>query len=503
MTHQKQKHQNEEQQPPEYFDDHILRNWFVNCDDVIIQTNQFGAAGSSVQAVFIYCSGMTETKIINDVILPELHKVFKETGFQRRETMNHNADLQWDVLYSPSLQVTRRTISSYVFEGHLLFCLPNIQTIWTIDIANFPSRMPSESATEVSIRGPKDGFVEQLTTNIALIRKRLRTYTLACEYTQLGERTLTKTALLYVSDIANPDMIKNVKDKLANIHVDKLVTTGHLEDLLSDSPIVLFPPTHYTGRPDFAVECLLNGRFIIFVDGNPTAIIAPSNLFLLMKSPEDAYFPFLSVNVGRILRFFGFITTIFLPGFYISLTAFHIDQVPFPLLATISSGRHGLPMESGLEMFFIMVMMELFREAGVRLPSSIGQTLTVVGGLIIGDAAIRAGLISPLMIVVTAITVVSGATLVNQSLTSSMILVRFASFTLAATFGMYGFITSIILFVIYLSSVYSFGVPYLAPAAPLNFKEMLKSLFKWPFMMNRRRPEYLHTQKPSKAGKKR
>jgi len=270
--------------------------------------------------------------------------------------------------------------------------------------------------------------------------------------------------------------------------------------LLSPSKLTLFPLTHYTGRPDFAAECLLNGRFILIVDGNPSVIIGPVNLFLLLKSPEDASFPFLSVNMGRMLRFIGLLVTIFLPGFYIALTSFHMDQLPFPLVATISVGRMGLPMESGVEMFLIMLLMELFREAGVRLPSAIGQTLTVVGGLIIGDSAIRAGMVSPLMIVVIAVTVVAGATIVNQVMTSSVLILRFFSFVLGASLGIYGFILSIILFLIYLTDLKSFGIPYLTPLTPLNFKQALASLFKLPKGWMKRRPVYLETQKPRKEG---
>ncbi|RJE88696.1 spore germination protein [Paenibacillus sp. 1011MAR3C5] len=482
------------------FDEAMLRGWFQLNNDVILFKHLFGASAEPVTGLFIYCSGMVETYQINEVILPELKAVYEQTGFHSCKEINREADLQWDSIDFERDKPDRIKLASYVYEGHLLFCLPNVQAMWTIDIANLPSRPPDQSSTEVSIRGPKDGFTEQLSSNVALIRKRLRTNTLACEYYVLGTRTLTKTALLYISDIANVETIDQIRSKLSSIDVESIISTGNLEDLLSPSKVTLFPPTHYTGRPDFTVECLLNGRFIILVDGNPTAIIAPINLFLLMKSPEDAYFPFLSANIGRLLRFFGLLTTIFLPGFYIALTTFHSDQVPFPLLATIAMGRHGLPMETGLEMFFIMILMELFREAGVRLPSSIGQTLTVVGGLIIGDAAIRAGLVSPMMIVITAITVVSGSTLVNQSLTSTTILLRFFSFLMGAILGMYGFILSVIAFVLYLSNIQSFGVPYLAPAAPLKIREFASALFRLPFLWRKKRPDYLNTSSPEKRG---
>lgn len=281
----------ESTQKPIYLDEHKLRSWFANAEDVHVFTHMFGSPSAAVQGIFIYCNGMTDIAIINDVILPELDKVFEQTSFKRREDVQRSANLQWNAHDSNSQLIDRKKLASFVFEGFMIFCLPSLQMLWTVDIANLPSREPNESTSEVSIRGPKDGFVEHISVNIALIRKRLRTDTLACQYFTIGSRTLTKTALLYIEDIADTETIKLVRHKLSSIDVEKLISTGQLEELLSPSPIMLFPLTDYTGRPDFAVDCLMNGRFIILVDGNPTCIIAPINLFLLMKSPEDAYFP--------------------------------------------------------------------------------------------------------------------------------------------------------------------------------------------------------------------
>ncbi|MFF2480117.1 spore germination protein [Paenibacillus sp. NPDC058071] len=480
--------------------EHILRKWFGHCNDILIHSTMFGQPPSGSHITFIYCSGMTDSKVLNDVIMPDLRDVYEKTKFVRKEEFIRASQVEWSSLDDISPNYDRDFVAARVFEGHLICCIPNLKTIYSVDIANFPVRTPSDSSSEVSIRGPRDGFVELVTTNVALIRKRLRTPTLACEYYIIGTRTMTKVAYLYIEDITNKSLTRLIRRKLKHIDIEALQTVNQLDELLVGHRLMLFPLTGYTGRPDFAVECLLNGRIIILVDGNPTCLIAPVNLFLLIKSPEDAHFSFLGVNVGRALRAAGLLLTIFLPGFYIALTSFHLDQIPFALLATISVGRIGLPMESGLEMFFIMCLMELFREAGVRLPSMIGQTLTVVGGLIIGDAAIRAGLVSPLMIVITAITIVAGSTLVNQVLTSSMIMMRFVSFLLSAFIGMYGLILSFIIFILYVTSLKSFGMPYLTPISPLNLKMAMHALFKLPFFWRKRRPESLHTQKPIRSG---
>ncbi|SEK83835.1 spore germination protein [Paenibacillus sp. OK003] len=477
---------------------HNLSTFFAGSDDVIINSHMIGE--SPMQLIIVYCSGMVDSTTIYEVILPELTRTYENTHFVRASDIEKSISLQWSRMDLQDPAFGTELMSLRVFEGHMLICIPSLQAMWSIDISNIPTRTPEESTTEVSIRGARDGFIEPIAVNIALIRTRLRTAELACNIEVIGTRSATKVALMYIKNIANPELIEVVQDRLHKIETERIMTANELEELLSPSKITLFPVTHYTGRPDFAAECLLNGRFILIVDGNPSAIIGPVNLFLLLKSPEDASFPFLPVNVGRMLRFLGLMITVFLPGFYIALTSYHMDQLPFPLVATISVGRMGLPMESGVEMFLIMLLMELFREAGVRLPSAIGQTLTVVGGLIIGDSAIRAGMVSPLMIVVIAVTVVAGATIVNQVMTSSVLILRFLCFVLGASLGIYGFILSLILFLIYLTDLKSFGIPYLTPLTPLHFKQAFAALFKLPKGWGKRRPVYLETQEPRKKG---
>ncbi|MEK3923091.1 spore germination protein [Paenibacillus sp. FSL K6-2393] len=478
--------------------EHNLNTFFAGSDDVIINSHMFGEP--PMQLLMTYCSGMVDSEAIYDIILPELKRTYEITHFIRTSDIEKCISLDWTRMDLQDPAFGTELMSLRVFEGHMLICIPSLQAMWSIDISNIPTRTPEESTTEVSIRGARDGFIEPLAVNVALIRTRLRTNQLACNIELIGTRSATKVALMYIKNIANPELIEDVQDRLRKIETERILTANELEELLSPSKITLFPVTHYTGRPDFAAECLLNGRFILIVDGNPSAIIGPVNLFLLLKSPEDASFPFLPVNVGRMLRFLGLMITVFLPGFYIALTSFHMDQIPFPLVATISVGRMGLPMESGVEMFLIMLLMELFREAGVRLPSAIGQTLTVVGGLIIGDSAIRAGMVSPLMIVIIAVTVVAGATIVNQVMTSSVLILRFLCFVLGASLGIYGFILSLILFLIYLTDLKSFGIPYLTPLTPLHFKQAIASLFKLPKGLGKRRPVYLETQEPRKKG---
>ncbi|MCR8660164.1 spore germination protein [Paenibacillus endoradicis] len=460
--------------------------------------NSYQKKEDGKQVFIVFSDVVIDSKMLSETIYPELNLIYEKSKFTSISDIQNVTLLNWSTISFPDEPITLNQFSALLFEGNFMFIVPELQAIWTINISNIPKRSTEDSVSEPSIRGPRDGLIEDISSNVALIRRRIRSQHLACETFTLGTRTSTKLALMYMDDIANVETINNIRSKLEAIHVEQVVSTGNLEELISDQSYVLFPTMDYSGRPDFIADSLLNGRFALILDNNPTAILAPANFLLLMKSPEDSYFPLLSSNIGRLLRLMALLLTIFLPSFYVAITTFHPDQIPFALLATISTSRHGLPLDAGLEMVIIMSLMELLREAGIRLPSTVGQTLTVVGGLIIGDAAIRAGLVSPIIIVVTAITVVASATLVNQSISSTVVMIRFFAFLFGTFLGIYGFILSIILFCLYLSTIRSFGVPYLAPLSPLDLRGLMPTLFEVPLRWMKRRPSFLHTQKPKK-----
>jgi hypothetical protein len=317
--------------------------------------------------------------------------------------------------------------------------------------------------------------------NTALIRKRLKTKSLAYEDFIVGRRSQTKVALMYMDDIIDKELVKNVRSKIDSLDIDILVSSQQLEELITNSKFSIFPLTHYTSRPDFVVEALNQGRFILIIDGMPTIIVAPSTLLLQIKTAEDSNLPYLFVSLERLLRVLGIGITILLPGFWISISAFNIEQVPFPLLATITLSRLGLPLSATMEFILMLILFELFRESGVRLPKAVGQTVAVVGGLIVGDAAIRAGLTSQTMLVVTAVTSVASYTLVNQSLTSAVTVIRMFVLLLSCIYGIYGMIIGLLTIVTLLSRLDSFGVAYLDGLNPPRFIKLLDSLVMRPW----------------------
>ncbi|WP_405079116.1 spore germination protein [Paenibacillus chitinolyticus] len=469
-----------------------LKQLFNLSEDVVLLTHNFGQEGpGAAEVLLLYSEGTSNSQLIGEMVLPGLEMAFdKDQGFRTVGTVLGSCL----PLIPFSGPITAETISEGLFEGKLLLVFPGLRSAFFMNISSLPERKPEESNTELSIKGPRDGFVENLSVNTALIRKRIRSHTLCCERFVIGRRTRTKVALMYISDILSPELLMEARSRLKSIDVDGIFSISQIEELITDQKYSLMPLMDYTGRSDFAVSALLNGRFVIIVDGNPMVLIAPSTMAMQLKSPEDLHTNFFYTSFSRLVRILSIFLCVLLPGFWVSLAAFHQDQIPFRLLATITIARLGLPFSGQFELLILLILLEVFREAGIRLPSAIGQVLTVVGGLIIGDAAIRAGLVSPSVVVVGAITAVSNATLVNQNLSSAVSLLRFFLFFLSCILGMFGLIMGIILVTVYLSRLRSFGVPYLAPFSPPDYSEWVPAFMRLPWSKMTRRPDILHTQ---------
>lgn len=453
-----------------------LKRWFAHCPDVVFHRIDEGREDDA--CLVFFCESMCNREKINEMVIPRLIS-------HRESLMFIEMDKPW----------SEKKTAELLFRGHLLIHYAREDKLVSLQLGHLPKREPEESNAENTTLGARDGFVEELTTNIALIRKRLLTNDLRYESFQAGGETPKKVALLYMASIADRPYLIEARRRLSDLGPDPLTTSSQLEERIADSPFSLFPLLTYTGRPDFAVECLLRDRFILVLEANPIALIGPANFMLLMKSPEDLFFSYALTIFGRLVRLVSLWISIFLPGFWVSLVTYNQDQIPFPLLATITVSRIGLPLSAPLEMFLSMLLLEMFREAGVRLPRAIGQTITVVGGIIIGEAAIRAGLISPSMIVITALTAVATSTLVNTNLSGNIVLLRISIFVVSSMFGMFGLIMSVLFLVWYLSNLRSFGVPYLSPISPLVWRDVLAAVAKLPVKLSRRHPAMLNKSK--------
>lgn len=475
----------------------FLQHYYEKSSDVILHPYYVGSAEHKQTILLMYCDGMTDTAQINQFVLPKLDHMYGETGFRNTESIEEVQALPLTLMKAGQVL---SELDTQVFQGMLVLFFEDIHTFYTMDISDAPSRSPEESSTESSIKGPQDGFTETLSINTALVRKRLRTQSLCVEKFVLTERGHTQVALLYIDDIINAEIINEMRERLQNYNADAIIGTSQIEELVEGYSLSIFPLTDYVGRPDYVASSLLAGRFAILYEGSPMAIIAPITLTSQIKSPEDSNMPFHIVTMQRFLRIAGLITALFLPGFYVALTTFSIEQIPTPLLATIMNSRNGLPLSIPLEGFLILLLFEMFREAGVRLPKTVGQTVTVVGGLIVGDAAIRAGITSPTMIVMVAVTVISTYTLVNQILSGTTVIVRLYVLLLSSLLGMFGFFIGVFTVILHLATLENFGVPYLAPVSPYIASDFWEGLFRKPIKFFKKRPRVLRTQDNTRKG---
>jgi len=479
-----------------YAEEQYISNLFRHSSDVSIERQYLFSNKKKEQMLVVYCNGLIEHNLLIDSILPVIQKKYYHNGLKGVENINCSERMTW---YKNEENVDK-ILPEKIFNGFTAIFID--RTIYFFNTSKPPKRSPEESHTEVSVRGPRDAFVEDLSTNVALVRKRLKSNCLVTKSFTLGKRSQTQIRLAYIKDIQNQKVINEVTNRLNNINIDIVSSDNQLLALLGDSPYSLFPLMHAVSRPDGVVSALIRGRFVIFIDNVPNVLAAPGNLGLLLRTSEDEHTPYYYATFELFLRLIGLILSIFLPAFWVALSIYNVEQIPFTLLATIASSRLGLPFNTTAEILLMLGLFELFREAGIRLPKAVGQTVAVVGGLIVGNAAIQAGLTSPTMLVISSITAVATFTLGNQALYGTVSIIRFFAIFLSSVLGMFGFFVSVFLTLGYLAKLESFGVPYLSPVSPFVKKDFLKSIVKYPVIKQNERPKILDTIDTDRQGDK-
>ncbi|CAM3811482.1 spore germination protein [Mesobacillus thioparans] len=462
-----------------------LKAEFLNCDDLVFIQKRY----THFSLEFAYFASLVDVNYINQVILPKL----KNAEGKIKDFTNFSKD---EFLVNDLTDAPMNDIQLQLLSGSLLIFLDS--SILAISVTKIPSRTPEESSIEPSVQGPRDGFIEDLNTNLALIRKRYKSKQLKVEKFVIGKRSNVNLALIYIDDIINRTLLEDIKNKISNLDLDVVTSLQQIEKLLADQPRSLMTTSDNSGRPDFVLEALNQGRYALMIDGQPLVSIAPVHLANLIKSPEDLNQNYLYVSFERMLRLSSLFISILLPGFWVALTTHNIDQIPFQLVATISVSRLGIPLSTSMEMVIMLFLFELFHEAGMRLPRSVGQTVSVLGGLIVGDAAIRSGLTSPSMLVVGGIVFVSGYTLVNPTLGGAATLLRIVILLLGTFFGIFGIVVGTLLIISYFSTLTSHGVPYLSFSYPFSLSKLGVSFFKMPWNMLTRRDASLRPEDPTR-----
>jgi len=376
----------------------------------------------------------------------------------------------------------------WVLDGCGLLLIDGDSRMLGLSQTKFEKRAIMEAPNESVIRGPREAFVENLDTNLTLIRRRIRSRHLKIEQMTFGTKTRTSVVLIYLDDICPDSLVKEMKRRLACIDVDGVLGSNYLEEAIVDNPSSPFPQIQYTERPDTVSASVLEGRISVMVNNTPIALIAPVHFFTLLQSAEDYYQPFIAATWIRWIRFVFLTTSLLLPSFYIAITTFHPEMIPYSLLISVSSSREVVPFPALMEALMMEIAFEALREASVRIPKSIGQAVSIIGALIIGTAAVQAGIVSAAMVIIVSLTGIASFIIPSFDLGLSFRLLRFPMMLLAGIFGIFGIACGLIIIYVHMLNLQSFGTPYLSPIAPQVAGSFKDTLVRAPWWKMKRRP---------------
>ncbi len=380
------------------------------------------------------------------------------------------------------------TLFTNLLSGKAIILVEGYDKFISIDIFLSESRSVEEPTTQSVIRGPKEGFIEKIDVNISLVRKRLRTKDLRVENLTLGSITNTKITLMYIHGIAKKDIVDEVRRRLNKVKIDGILDSGSLEELIRDDRYSIFPGLLNSEKPDSVTANLLEGRVAIFVDGSAYVLTAPALFVEFLQVSEDYYHHFIISTFIRIIRYIATFLTLFVPAVYISLITFHQEMIPTPLLISIAAQREGVPFPAFIEAVLMEAVFEILREAGIRMPRVIGPAISIVGALVLGQAAVEAGIISAFMVIVVSITAISSFAIPNYSLANAVRIIRFAFMILAGLFGLYGIFMGTITLILHLCKLKTMGVPYMMPIAPKTRYGTKDTILRYPLWINKKRP---------------
>jgi len=468
-----------------------ISNLIQHSADIVFHSVNING-NKDLRVTVIFIEGIVDIMGMDEFILKP---IMQEIDFGKSSIEDVVGMLEHSTLFH-GIQKIRTGLSECVndiMDGSVALVFDRVKKAVTFDMKGFEKRSVSEPTEENVLKGPKDAFVEVLRTNTATVRRKIKTHNMVIEETTVGKQTLTKVAIVYIRGITNRHIIEEVKNRLDNINDDGVISSGVIEEGIIDNKYSPFPQIMTTERPDRFCASILEGRVGIIIDGLPTTFVAPGTLSQFLQGPKDYSQNFISSSIFRFMRYVLMVVTLFLPGFYIAITSFHHEMIPTELALSITASKEGVPFPGFIEVIFMLIAFEALLEAGLRLPRNISQAVTIVGALVVGQAAVEARLVSPAVVVIISITAVASFTMPDQDFSNALRIWRFGLVILTSFAGLYGLSMGGLILLIHWSKMESFGVPYLAPFVATDDKQLQDTLIRMPFSTMYKRPIQLKT----------
>jgi len=458
--------------------------------DLIIRNIVLGRS-KPIPAVLFFFDNLIDSHHLDDNIVSPLTLDIYSSGLNTGSEIIEQLEAG-NVITRGEVKIrsSMNTLLDGVLSGDVGLLIDGIDAAYVISTKGYEYRSVAESDVEPVVRGPREAFIEVMSTNIGLIRRRIHNPSLVFELLLIGKVSKTKVCVAYIKGICPDTLLEEVLSRLGRIDIDGILESNYLEELIQDHPYSIFPQVRNTERPDVVAASLLEGRIAIIIDNTPVALIVPGEFCSLMQSAEDYYNRYTFSSAIRLLRYFVFGTSILLPAFYIAVVNFHQDMIPTRLLQTIISARVQVPFPASIEAFIMIISFEILHEAGIRLPRPIGQAVSIVGALVIGEAAVMANLVSPLMVIIVALTAITKFCIPQYNITLSIRLARIMVMVVASILGLYGVMVSILFLMLHLFSMESFGKPYMSPISPLRVSDIKNTIIRSPWWALVRHPAY-------------
>ncbi len=470
-----------------------IKNILSDSNDINYQVHYINGR-SDLPVTVVFIDGLVDIKMVNDDVLKPLTQ---EKVLEKVNDFKSIIDLiEHGTTYHASRKLRTKlgdTLAD-ILEGAVALVFDQEKKAITFDIKGFDKRSITEPTNESALKGAKDSFIEVLRVNTSLVRRKMHTPYLRIKEIIVGKQTRTIVAVIYIENLTNKKIVEEVIKRVSKIDVDGATTAGSIEEYIIDNRSTVFPQVFNTERTDKFCHNILEGRVGLIVDGLPTAYIIPATISTFFQAPEDYAQNYIIGSLLRSLRYINALITLLLPGFYISITTFHQEMIPTLLAITIIRSKAEVPFPTSTSVLFMLFAFEVLIEAGFRLPKTIGQTISIIGALVVGQAAVQAKIISPVVVIIIALTGMAGFTMPNQDFSNALRVFRLLFVACATIAGLYGLTIGFLLLVYHLNTIETFGVPYFSPFVANDGRDIARdTIIRVPLRFMKKRPSDLKT----------